>query len=331
MTMTSKKKIHFVLSVDTEEEWNWQDAFPQTDYGLNNIDTLLSFQSFCENLGAKPTYFVDYAVLNSDSAAQVIQQLYVRQGCEIGAHLHPWNNPPYFGSTTDFESHVINLPEEQVRAKLSELVTKLESTLGGRPTSFRTGRWGINSMVLGLLRDFGFKVDSSVIPFYRTRYFDCYESPLVPYFPDWEHTNEPSDQRELLEMPVTSGFNRLDFDAAANTHQLLSQPLFRPLKLVGIAWHTNLLRKMFLSPELSEPEDMKTLCDKAVANGHPVLHMFLHSSSLIDNPNSQVANEDAYNRITESIESLISWLKGKYDVEFCTVTEYAAKVEQGLV
>lgn len=330
MTMTSKQKVQFILSVDTEEEWNWESAFPQVDYGLENICQLIPFQQFCENLGIQPTYFVDYAVLNSDSCAETIRSLLLSGQAEVGGHLHPWNNPPYYGPTSDFESHVINLPIENVRAKLVALLDLMQEKIAVKPTSFRTGRWGINGPVLGLLREYGFIADSSVIPFYKTDYFSCYDCPVEPYYPDWENPDLTSEQRELIEIPVTSGFNREDFQRCARIHTVLSRPCLQPLRLVGLAWHLGLLRKMFLSPELTQLEDMKTLCRAALNNGSPVLHMFLHSSSLIDNPNSQVANTDAYNRITQAITELLQWLGDQYELEFTTVSGYAHSMQKGM-
>ncbi len=331
MTKAANKKVYFILSVDTEEEWDWNDAFPEREYGLDNIKTLLPFQAMCETLQVKPTYFVDYAVLKSDQCAEVIRQINHTNYGEIGAHLHPWNNPPYFGVTGERESHVINLPIENVKAKLIELVDIIQTKVGVKANSFRTGRWGINAEVLGLLREYGFGVDASIIPFYETEFFSCFESPLQPYYPSWDDPDCPSSQRELLEIPVTSGFNQVNFQRSAAIHKVISQPLLRPLKLVACAWHTGLLRKMFLSPELTSLEDMKSLSQSALDNGHQVLHMFIHSSSLIDNPNSQLANVNAYQQLTASITDYIQWLSAQCDLECCTVSEYADKLKSGEV
>lgn len=331
MTIRANQKVYFILSVDTEEEWDWADAdaFPEKAYGLENIQALLPFQNLCQSIGVCPTYFVDYAVLKSDQCAQVIRQISETKHAEIGAHLHPWNNPPFFGPTGERESHVINLPADNVRAKLRELVNIIEEKLEITPNSFRTGRWGINAEVLGLLREFGFGVDASIIPFYETEFFSCNNSPLQPYYPSWTDLDEASSQRELLEMPVTSGFNRTDFQRSAAIHRAISNPAIRPFKLVAGAWHTGLLRKMFLSPELTTLEDMKSLCLSSLKNDHKVLHMFIHSSSLIDNPNSQIANVNAYKQLTESISELVGWLGQQCDLEFCTVSEYAKKLKSG--
>ncbi|MFT5814595.1 MAG: hypothetical protein ACI9VT_002356, partial [Psychroserpens sp.] len=57
-----KQPILFVLSIDTEEEWDWSGPFPQHIVNVTNIDKLPAFNNICENLGVRPTYFVDYAV-----------------------------------------------------------------------------------------------------------------------------------------------------------------------------------------------------------------------------------------------------------------------------
>lgn len=323
MTVNKQQKVFFILSVDTEEEWEWAGSFPQEDYGLDNIKLLQPFQTLCDQLGIKPTYFVDYAVLNCDTSGAIVESLIEQGNAEIGAHLHPWSNPPYYGVTGEKESHMINLPEEQVRAKLEELVAIIREKLSVEPKSFRTGRWGIDSMVLKLLKEYGFTIDSSVIPYYENEFFSCYGCPNQPYYPDWINPLVESSQREMLEVPVTSGFNRANYGLSSSIHKLIAKPVFEPFKFVGAAWQLKLLRKMFLSPELTELDDMKSLCKSEMANGHQVIHMFIHSSSLIDNPNSQVGNEKAYDTLTRSITDLVSWLKGECDLEFCTISEYA--------
>ena len=116
-----KQDVLFILSVDTEEEWQWDDEFPQNNCSVKNVEKLPEFQQFCESLGIRPTYFVDYAVANDQHGSAVLKGFAEKRVAEIGAHLHPWCNPPYFGKTTEAESHVINLPFEQVEQKLDAL------------------------------------------------------------------------------------------------------------------------------------------------------------------------------------------------------------------
>jgi hypothetical protein len=328
VTETAKQPILFVLSVDTEEQWDWADAFPQENFNVSNVELLPAFQAVCQKHGIRPTYFVDYAVAESDSCAHILNDLCQQDACEIGAHLHPWCNPPYYGDIGEAESHVVNLPISQVEAKLEALVNLLSKRFSHTPKAFRTGRWGINGPVMQLLVKYGFNVDSSVYPYYQNEYFSCHGAPEFPY---WASTNNPLQQgsrKDIFEIPVTAGFNWKNHSLANSAHRTLAHPLVKWSRLVGMAWHTHLLRKSYLSPELTAVEDMLSLCKISAQRNAPLIHMFLHSSSLVDNPNSLIGNNNAFEYITSSISKVVTQLEQDYSVRFCTISE-AAKILQG--
>ncbi|KXI28513.1 polysaccharide deacetylase family protein [Paraglaciecola hydrolytica] len=330
MSINAKDKppILFVLSVDTEEEWDWSGPFPQEYADVKNVDSLPEFQRLCTKLGVKPTYFVDYAVVNSHKAVQKMQEFCHTNSCEIGAHLHPWCNPPYFGEVGEAESHVVNLPTEQVKQKLEILIDKITTTLGIKPRSFRTGRWGIDSKVMQLLIENDINVDSSVYPFYQNEYFSCNGAPLLPYWPDLANPLKSANQQQIFEVPVTVGFNRQAFEAWNKIHTAFARPPLSWTRFNGLAWHTHLLRKNYLCPELSSIEDMISLCDVVLEKGYPVLHMYMHSSSLIDNSNSLLGNKNAFNFITQAVTEVVTHLKANYHIEFCTISQAAAKLNE---
>lgn len=327
VTPKNQQPILFVLSIDTEEEWDWSGPFPQQLTDVSNIDLLPAFNGLCEELGLRPTYFVDYAVADNDQAVDKMLSFSTNGRCEIGAHLHPWCNPPYFGQVGEAESHVVNLPLEQVSQKLDALVSVIEKRLAVKPKSFRTGRWGIDDRVMKLLVSSGFNVDSSVYPFYQNEYFSCNGSPALPYWPDLNNPLKASTQRDIFELPVTVGFNRSHFEHANKVHTAFSKPPLSWTRFNGLAWHANLLRKNYLCPELTSTSDMLSLCDKVIAKGYPVLHMYMHSSSLLDNQNSLMGNNDAFNFISDAVKNVIKPLQDKYPIEFCTISEAAEKLQ----
>jgi len=107
--MTSKESILFVLSVDTEEEWDWSGPFPQDHLSVENTRRISKFQSFCDRLGIKPTYFVNYAIANDPESVQRLKIPLNKGNCEIGGHLHPWCTPPVEEDVTDVNnSHTIS-------------------------------------------------------------------------------------------------------------------------------------------------------------------------------------------------------------------------------
>lgn len=314
----------FILSVDTEEEWHWDEPFPEQNCQVKNVQQIPALQICCESIGVRPTYFVDYAVADNSQAVEAINSARQRNQCEIGAHLHPWCNPPLYGKTGEAESHVVNLPIEHTAAKLDKLITTLNDKFSINPTSFRTGRWGINNAVLDLLANRGFTVDSSIYPFYKNEYFSCEGSVLTPYWPDPTNPLNPGSQRQIMEIPVTAGFNRTHYNVANCIHQLGESAPLKYLHTVGLLWHSRLLRKLYLSPELTDEHNLCRLIDTSLNRGHKVIHMYLHSSSLIDGVTGLFDKQNSLDIICDRIKQSVEHLQSKGPVQFCTISEAAA-------
>ena len=323
MLKQQKQDVIFVLSIDTEEEWNWSGPFPENNFSVDNIQHLPKFQGFCESQSIRPTYFVDYAVANNQESVEALKSFSGNNLCEIGAHLHPWCNPPYFGKTGEKESHVINLPISQIEEKLDALLEILNQQFNIIPNAFRTGRWGIDSKVLKLLSKKGFQIDSSMYPFYKNEYFNCEQVELEPYWPEYENPIIKGPQRDIMEFPVTVGFNRANYSTMLKIYNLASSALLSHLHLVGILWQTKLLRKLYLSPEVTSGKDMKPLIDFALNNNHPVIHMYMHSSSLIDGATGFMKDKGAYDILCNNIKDVIDYANKKANVKFCTISEAA--------
>lgn len=316
-----KQDVLFILSIDTEEEWQWDDEFPQGDCSVKNVERLPEFQRFCESLGIRPTYFVDYAVANDQNGSAILKEFAEKNVAEIGAHLHPWCNPPYFGKTNEAESHVINLPYEQVEQKLDSLTSIIINNIGVKPLSFRSGRWGVNARTLKMLASRGYTVDSSVYPFYQNDYFSCLGAPEIPYWPSFDDALSIGAQRNLMEIPITAGFNVKNFSVANAIHKTLSKAPFTWFKSIGLLWHTELLKKLYLSPELTDDKDMLSLAHTFMSRNSPVIHMYLHSSTLLDGITGLMNVENAFSLICERIANVLNALQKVYNVRFCTISE----------
>ena len=322
MTTPNKPSVLFVMSVDTEEEWDWKTEFPQHNIQIENVQAIAGFQQECNSIGIRPTYFVDYPVVDSSESANVLKSIEASGKCEIGAHLHPWCNPPITVENDEFSSHVVNLPIDLVEQKLINLLDKLRGSFETDICSFRTGRWGINSAVMGLLIKHGITVDSSVYPFYSNDYFNCDGAPVEPYWPDLTDPLKlmsKNQQSSLFEIPVSAGYNHVSFALCDKIHKISNSRLLSTLRLPGILWQLKLLRKIYLSPELASAADMKTLINVLLKRKAPVVHMNLHSSSLINLPYSN--HPYTREQILANMKQTVSYLQEHANVTFCTISE----------
>jgi len=325
MTKQNKPSVLFVLSVDTEEEWDWKAEFPQYNVQVENIQAIQGFQQECNSIGIRPTYFVDYPVVDNSQCLEVLKSIDQLGQCEIGAHLHPWCNPPMTAKNDEFSSHVVNLPIDLVEQKLVNLLQELKGSFGKDILSFRTGRWGINSEVMRLLIKHGITVDSSVYPFYRNKYFNCDGAPVEPYWPDLSNPLKAqsaelqAQQSSIFEIPVSAGFNHVQFTLCDKIHKLSSTRVLSFLRIPGIMWQLKLLRKIYLSPELASASDMQTLIKVLLKRKAPIIHMNLHSSSLINLPYSN--HPFTREQILENMKQTVSYLHKHANVTFCTISE----------
>src|SRR5690606_30826738 len=85
----------FLLTVDTEEEFDWARPLSREGYGLDHVPRLAKFQQFCEGEGVAPVYLADWPIAQSEEAATILRGSIASGKAEIGVQLHPWVNPPH--------------------------------------------------------------------------------------------------------------------------------------------------------------------------------------------------------------------------------------------
>ena len=62
----------FILTVDTEEEFDWQAPLDRHRHSLATVPTLRKFQQFCESFGVVPIYLMDFPVASSPAAVEAL-------------------------------------------------------------------------------------------------------------------------------------------------------------------------------------------------------------------------------------------------------------------
>jgi hypothetical protein len=71
-------ETRYAVTIDTEEEWDWDSGWPTGRPSVANIGRLPRFQEVCSHLGAATTYFANLAVLDDP----VARGIGVRQSLE---------------------------------------------------------------------------------------------------------------------------------------------------------------------------------------------------------------------------------------------------------
>ena len=189
-----------MLFVDTEEEFDWSRPFRHSHVQTSAIAALPGAHRRFVESGIRPTYLVDYPVINSETSGAVIRELADGGDAFVGAQLHPWVNPPLEEDISDRNSFAGNLPVDLERAKLRMLTLRIEQMTGRRPFVYRAGRYGVGPRTAGLLIEQGYRLDVSVRPLFDYRRSggpDFTHHPIWPWWVDERHT--------LLELPLGRG------------------------------------------------------------------------------------------------------------------------------
>jgi hypothetical protein len=307
----------FILTVDTEEEFDWSKPFDRSGHGLGHVPRLAKFQQFCEGRGVCPVYLIDYPVATDPIAAEVLAEAVAAGRAEVGVQLHPWVNPPHDEDVSVHNSFAGNLPPDLERAKFRKLRDAIEQNFGAPPMIYRAGRYGIGPATAQMLSDSAIAIDTSV----RAR-FD-YSSGGGPNFRN--HPLEPYwiDQRGgLMELPLTSVF----WGLLRRQGEMLYPALWRMPSLRGALARLGLLERIPLTPEgVSEEEALKGI-DIAIDDGLPLLVFSFHSPSLRPGHTPYVRDED-------DLDRFYGWWRGVFDyleqrsVKPTTVREIIAAVE----
>ena len=306
-----------LLTVDTEEEFEWNDSFRSDGYGLAHVRWIAKFQQFCEGIGVVPIYLVDWPIAKDRQAQDIIGDAVARGKAEVGVQLHPWVNPPLKEEIYTRNSFAGNLPPSLEEEKFRRLRDAIEKGFEAAPLIYRAGRYGLGTQTARYLCAQGIAIDSSV----RSRYNysrhhgpDYSRHPVTPYWVDPE--------RRLLELPLTTVFWGM---LRQQGPQIF--PLVEKLpRLGGLLAKTGMLERIALTPEGVSLDEALRGCDIAIDDGLPVLVLSFHSPSLAPGHTPYVRNED-------DLDTLYDWLRGVYayldsrGVRSTTVAEIMSAVD----
>jgi hypothetical protein len=313
----------FVVTVDTEEEWDWSSGYPIGPTRTANIHRLPKFQAVCERHHAAVTYFVNHAVLVDPAARDVILQLSQRPRVEIGMHIHPWNTPPLqtYEKVPVRDSFLHNLPSELAIAKLNAVHAAF-AACGLEPISFRGGRYSTGPLIQTWLREHAFVADVSVLPY--TRWVD-------DGAPDYR-TRGPEPVRlpgtpPLWELPLSLAFTRLPFAFWNNVLSIAEKPPLRYLHVVGILQKLGVFRKSWLNFENPFWEGMRALIRSLHRAGVPYLCFTIHSSSLLPGGSPYAMSPGDVDRFFGRLNESLNWLAGEEAFSAATIAEIARGLE----
>jgi len=269
--------MYLAVTIDVEED-NWSNY--DSDPDMSNIGKLSELQKLFDEYYVKPTYLVTYPVASDMKSVALLREIMEGGRCEIGAHVHPWNTPPFEEEKSVENTMLFNLKRELQYKKIESLHEVIRRNFGVEPVSFRAGRWGFDQSVAENMFKVGYKVDCSVSPYVN---WQTYHG---PDFSDWTPSvqrlslENQENNRFLLEIPATIGFLQPNFKLCNKMFNTISNSMLKHFRMIGILDKLKMLNKVWLSPEMSNGMEMIKLANSMKKEGYGLLNMFFHSSSL---------------------------------------------------
>ncbi len=271
----------FVVTVDTEEEFDWSAPFSRDQHGTTHIEAMPRFQALCDHQGIQPCYLVDYPIVHDVCAVELLARYAADGRAEIGAQLHPWVTPPFAEQISVHNSFACNLPPALEREKLTNLHSAIVSRMGVRPDVYRAGRYGAGPSTPSILTDLGIAIDSSA----RARFDysvnggpDYSQHPVDPYW---------LIEDRLLELPLTTVFS----GTLRRSGDAIFGRWFGSETARSALARSHLLERIALTPEGIPVEKALQAIDFALEDNVPILNLSFHSPSLAPGHTPYVRND----------------------------------------
>lgn len=286
----------FILTVDTEEEFDWNKPIERSGHTVHTIARLARFQEFCENAGICPIYLIDYPIATSPAAAEILREPLAQGRAEVGVQLHPWVSPPHDEDVTEYNTFAGNLPADLERAKFDRLRRAIEDNFGKTPLIYRAGRYGVGPNTAQILADGGIAIDTSARSEFDYSFAGGPNFRGLPITPWWIDAD-----RRLMELPLTTVYSGM----LRQLGPWLYPRLWRVPRLRGVLSRLGIMERIPLTPEGVTLDEALRGIDIALDMALPVLVFSFHSPSLAPGYTPYVRSED-------DLDALYDWWRGVF-------------------
>ena len=314
--------MHLLVGIDTEGDNQW-DAAARARQTFENIYALPRLHALFARHGVRPTYVITHPVARDPQSAATLRMLLAGGDCEVGAHHHAWETPPCSPEDIQRHPYASSLPLDRFEAQLESLTRAIETEIGVRPLSYRSGRFGFSAAHVAGLERLGYLVESSVAPlFFETHKGgpEFVDAPLRPYFLAYDSAVEPGTSN-VLEVPVSAALNRrlpawVQHAYARAPRPYTTKRVLRALRLVKLRW---------LRPSYSSLEDMCSLARDLAGMNQPVLNLLFHSSEAIVGGSPYNRTQGELDAFCDRLERFFSFAIRELGATPATFTEFRAR------
>lgn len=327
-------KRYLLFSIDTEPDDPLWRGLHRGAWTHENLRGLPRLAALCRRMGVKPTFYVSHSTALHPGAAEALLPLLRDGHAEVGMHLHPGDTPPLGAWDKDAGDNVLKVPEALLEAKFDALHWEIWSRFG-RPSSYRSAAWALDSRVVRLLEKHGYAADSSVTPGVSWRLHgrpSYLEAPNGAYRLGYGDPAIPGDSA-VVEVPV-SVWSPRRLDAGTMQGRFLGDLFTMPLgsrkgPVVRVVEAVRPPPPQWMRPAFKTLEEMKATARSLEGEGF--LHVMVHSNEMWPGASPYVKTEADLDEFYRRLEGLFAFSLARGDTP-ATVTEYAhAAVASGAV
>lgn len=304
-----KKFLTITIDVEPDCSADWTYSSPLTFSGVEKgIKEILHPLFIKYNL--VPTYLLNNVVIEDDQSVAVLQNL---EGVyELGTHLHP----EFIGPERAIENYAgqkarancCDYPNDIEEGKLTSITELFESKFGFKPVVFRAGRFAAGVNTIRVLKNLGYKVDTSVTPHIKwedkTRKNPCdfKNAPEQPYFmTDYSMTEKSKNREGILQVPVSISLQKVPF---------WKEWFF---SLGGLRRKPHYFKRTWLRPSFFGAKELKKIVEQYQFNyqGEEIIvyNMMFHNIEVLPGINPYAPTQKDCDQILSSMESFFAYCK----------------------
>jgi hypothetical protein len=311
-----------IVVIDTEEEFDW-NADPDSEAnGVSAMAHIDRVQDIFNEYGIQPCYVIDYPVASQPQGFELLKKYADKGQCEIGAHLHPWVNPPVEEELTKPNTYPGNLPQALERQKLMVLRDTIRENFGSEPVAYKAGRYGFGANTTRILQELGFNIDLSICPPLDSRADGGPDYRRFDAHPFWFG----GDEKPVLELPCTGGFIGWASPVAVPLFQ--AAQALRKFKAPGILSRLGAVDRLMLSPEGFSPAEHIKVTRALYNRGLRTFTWSFHSPSVVPGNTSYVQDEAQLREFLDSFRRYFDFFFNELGGQASTPTRIRKQMEQ---
>ncbi len=288
-----------IVVIDTEEEFDWSSAPSRDATSVSAMRHIQRVQNIFDEYNLVPCYVVDYPVASKKESYEVLKDIQQGGRCEIGAHLHPWVNPPFDEEISGFNTFPGNLPSNLEEEKLRILHAVIKANIGIDTKIYKAGRYGFGPSSTDILQRLGFDIDLSFCPPVD------YSKEGGPDFSSYKAEPFWFGGTKILEIPVTGAFVGWAGVASKSIYRIANRLI--KLRVPGVLAKISAVDRLMLSPEGFDTDEHIKITNCLYKRGVRTFTWSFHSPSVVPGNTPYVKNELELIRFLDSFRKYFDY------------------------